>query len=104
MMESSPEWLKTMWEKDKLLVTNNLLRAISPFPTVFLKDLYCRQVKRMACLGKGFATIVLKCAVRVSNQFAVATIFRSMLDLILLFHFDFDYYNIVSRRSIKDQQ
>ena len=25
----------------------------SPFPTVFLKDLYCRQVKTRACFGKG---------------------------------------------------
>ena len=32
---------------------NCLLRAISPFPTVFSKDLYCRHVKTMACLGKG---------------------------------------------------
>ena len=29
------------------------LRAISPFPTVFLKDLYCRHVKTRACLAKG---------------------------------------------------
>ena len=28
-------------------------RAISPFPTVFSKDLYCRHVKTRACLGKG---------------------------------------------------
>ena len=27
--------LKTLWEKEKLLVTSNLLQAISPFPTVF---------------------------------------------------------------------
>ena len=27
-------------------------RAISPFPTVFSKDLYCRHVKTRACLGK----------------------------------------------------
>ena len=26
---------------------------ISPFPTVFSKDLYCRHVKIRACLGKG---------------------------------------------------
>ena len=32
---------------------NCSLRAISPFPTVFSKDLYCRPVKTMACLGKG---------------------------------------------------
>ena len=32
---------------------NCLLQAISPFPTVFSKDLYCRHVKTRACLGKG---------------------------------------------------
>ena len=30
-----------------------LLRAISPFLTVFSKDLYCRHVKTRACVGKG---------------------------------------------------
>ena len=28
---------------------NCLLQAISPFPTVFSKDLYCIQVKTRAC-------------------------------------------------------
>ena len=32
---------------------NCSLWAISPFPTVFSKDLYCRHVKTRACLGKG---------------------------------------------------
>ena len=32
---------------------NCLLQAISPFPTVFFKDLYCRHVETRACLGKG---------------------------------------------------
>ena len=32
----------------------NSLRAISPFPTVFLKDLYCRHAKTRVCLGKGY--------------------------------------------------
>ena len=32
---------------------NCLLAAISPFPTVYTKDLYCRYVKTRACLGKG---------------------------------------------------
>ena len=32
---------------------NCSLWAISPFPTVFSKDSYCRQVKTRACLGKG---------------------------------------------------
>ena len=32
---------------------NCSLRAISPFPAVFSKDLYWEHVKRRACLGKG---------------------------------------------------
>ena len=32
---------------------NCSLRAISPFPKVFSKHLYCRHVKISACLGKG---------------------------------------------------
>ena len=32
------------------------LRAISPFPTVFSKGLYCRHVKTRACLGKGLTS------------------------------------------------
>ena len=32
---------------------NCSLRAISPFTTVFSKDLYSRHVKMRACLGKG---------------------------------------------------
>ena len=38
----------TVGEKEKLLVTR-----ISPFPTLFSKDLYCRHVKNRACWGKG---------------------------------------------------
>ena len=32
---------------------------MSPFLTVFSKDLHCRQVKTRACLGKGCDTIIL---------------------------------------------
>ena len=32
---------------------NCSFRAISPFPAVFSKDLYCKHVKTRACLGKG---------------------------------------------------
>ena len=32
---------------------NCWLRAISPFPTVFSTELYCRHIKTRACLGKG---------------------------------------------------
>ena len=35
---------------------NCLSQAISPFPTVFSKDLYSRHVKTRACLGKGLCT------------------------------------------------
>ena len=31
---------------------NCSIRAISPFPTVFSSDMYCRHVKTRACLGK----------------------------------------------------
>ena len=36
---------------------NRSLQAISPFPTVFSKDLYCRHVKNRACLGKGSRSV-----------------------------------------------
>ena len=38
---------KTVGKKGKLLA-----KAISPFSTVFSKDLYCRYFKTRACLGK----------------------------------------------------
>ena len=46
--ESSSNGWKTLWEKEKLL------RAISPFPAMFSKDLYSRHVKTSACFGKGY--------------------------------------------------
>ena len=51
MAESSPKGYLTLREKGKLLVT------ISPFPTVFSKDLECRHLKTRACLGKGYHAI-----------------------------------------------
>ena len=49
------KWLKVlqMGRKQCGKRRNCSLRAISPFPTVFLKDLYCRHVKTRACMGKG---------------------------------------------------
>ena len=35
---------------------NCSIQAISPFPTVFSKDLYCRHVKTRSCLGKDKAS------------------------------------------------
>ena len=45
------------WFKIKLFITEpcgtTLLQTISPFPTVFSKDLYCRHLKTRAYSGKG---------------------------------------------------
>ena len=43
------ERIENTWGKRR----NYSLRAISPFPTVFSKDLYCRHIKTRACLEKG---------------------------------------------------
>ena len=43
------EWIENTVGKGE----NCSLRAISPFPTVFSKDLFYRHVKTRACLGKG---------------------------------------------------
>ena len=37
---------------------NCSLRAISPFPTVFSKDLHCRHVKIQGLFGKGLSVIM----------------------------------------------
>ena len=42
------------------------LQAISPFPTVFSKDLFCSHVKSRACLGKG-QVFTLQSQVSTSN-------------------------------------
>ena len=52
--ESFPNGWKTMWEKEKLL-----LRAISSFPTLFLKDLYCRHVKNQGLFGQGLKNMFI---------------------------------------------
>ena len=49
MVESSPKE-----KKDTVGKTRNCsLRAISLLPTVFSNDLFYRQVKTRACMGKG---------------------------------------------------
>ena len=78
MMESSPKWIENsvgraeiarhddnfkfdendgkfpqMDRKQCGKSRNCSSRAISPFPAMFSKDLYCRHVKTRACLGKG---------------------------------------------------
>ena len=40
-------------KKKKMEKKKNSLRAISLVPTVFSKDVYYRNVKTKACLGKG---------------------------------------------------
>ena len=48
-VEGSKKGWKTMWEKEKLLVT---LQTISPFPTVFSGNLYCKHLKSKGLFGK----------------------------------------------------
>ena len=54
--------IQIQWKWQKVLPTGRkhrgkrrkcLLQAISPFPTVFSKDLYCRHVKNQGLFGKG---------------------------------------------------
>ena len=40
--------VKTLWEKEKLLV-----QAISPFPTMFSKGFFPKSLKRCHCVGMG---------------------------------------------------
>ena len=47
------KWQKVLFWKHCGKRTNCSLPAISLFPTVFSKELYCRHVKTRACLGKG---------------------------------------------------
>ena len=59
MAESSPNGWKTLWKKEKLLITSNfslsLSGAIYPNPTVFSKDWYCvlQTHKNQGLFGKG---------------------------------------------------
>ena len=49
------KWWKVLWRGRKHCGKrrNCSSRAISSFPTVFSKDLYCRHVKTRTCVGKG---------------------------------------------------
>ena len=49
------KWRKVFWKGRKHCWKrrNCLLRAISPFPTVVSKDLFCRHMETRACLGMG---------------------------------------------------
>ena len=42
--------------------------AISPFPKVFLKDLYCRPIKTRTCLAKGYTKASYISVINYSNQ------------------------------------
>ena len=50
MEKSSPQRLENTGGKNR----NHSSPAISPFPTVFSKDLYCRHIKTRACFGKNY--------------------------------------------------
>ena len=43
------KWVENTQGKDEIAQA----QAISPFPTVFSKDVYCRHLKTRACFGKG---------------------------------------------------
>ena len=49
MTENSPNGRKTLWEKEKLLVTSNFSFSLSVFKRLVSE----RHVKIRACLGKG---------------------------------------------------
>ena len=49
---------------------NCSLPAISPFPTVFSKDLYCRHVKTRALFGKGLKSLLWKADNRLTKNFS----------------------------------
>ena len=49
MVDSSPNGSKTLWEKEKLLVTSNFSFSHGVFEILVL-----RHVKTRACLGKGY--------------------------------------------------
>ena len=62
-----------MWEKEKLLVT---LQAISPFPTVFSGNLYCKHLKskglfckRLICYLQMLLTTTKLCHVHERSDF-----------------------------------
>ena len=48
MAESSLKWLKTLWEKEKLLVTSNF-----SFPPSVFKGLLLQTCKNQGLFGKG---------------------------------------------------
>ena len=48
------KWQKVAQKGRKCCGKRSNLQAISPFPTVFSKDLLSRHVKTRACLGKGY--------------------------------------------------
>ena len=56
MLESSTKGQKTLWEKEKLLITNHF----SPCPTVFSKDLHYRHENtNQGLFGKGLNRVLV---------------------------------------------
>ena len=52
---------------------NSSTQAISPFPTLFSKELYGRHVKTRACLGKGQSLICCQAETLTDSNIAVIT-------------------------------
>ena len=60
---------------------NCSLRAISPFPTVFSKHLYCRhEKKKRTCLGKAFSNMVLTFDIKQKETFFLEAAFRRCVE------------------------
>ena len=76
---------------------NCSLRAISPFPTVFSKDLYCRHVKTRACLGKGSTSCVCETLMPLKLPF-----FRQLWPWYLTLTFTDDLELGTNRRSCQN--
>ena len=60
ILGTEPDHFPTALQTSKIFCGNRRkcsLRAFSPFPTVFSKDLYCRHVKIRACCRKGLINV-----------------------------------------------
>ena len=55
-------------------------RAISPFPTVFSKDFYCRHIKTRAYLGKGYIACFTLSISLMTNDLPTAFTFLMLVE------------------------
>ena len=62
---------------------NCLLRAISPFPTVFSKGLIPRGIKRCHCVGMGYIMVTSLRAIRIREQLYYFCLVNKICELYL---------------------